>query len=150
MTAVEIPSKEEDDDQPIEFCINTILKEAKNEGRLVKQLVFTMLSAYTNNPINLAIKSPSGEGKSYVLHKVGENFPQQDVMFVAGMTDRALVLKNEIGEYESIDEMDSDIDDKQNEIRTTKDANLQQARQNQTKELQTVIHTRVSLVVSEG
>jgi len=102
----------------------------------------------------LAIKSPSGEGKSYVLHKVGENFPPEDVMFVAGMTDRALVLKNEIGEYESIDEkilkMDSDIDDKQNEIRTTKDANLQQARQNQTKELQTVIHTRVSLVVSEG
>ena len=85
---------------------------------------------------------------------MGENFPPEDVMFVAGMTDRALVLKNEIGEYESIDEkilkMDSDIDDKQNEIRTTKDANLQQARQNQTKELQTVIHTRVSLVVSEG
>ena len=74
MTTVEIPSKEEDDNEPIQFCINTILKEAKNEGRLVKQLVYTMLSAYTNNPINLAIKSPSGEGKSYVLHKVGENF----------------------------------------------------------------------------
>ena len=72
----------------------------------------------------LAIKSPSGEGKSYVLHKAGEKFPPEDVMIVAGMTDRALVLKNEIGEYESIDEkilkMDSDIDDKQNEIRTTK------------------------------
>jgi hypothetical protein len=109
----------------------------------------------------LAIKSPSGEGKSYVLHKVGENFPLEDVMFVAGMTDRALfhrtgklVLENEIGEYESIEDkilkMDSDIDDNQNEIRTTKDANLQQARQNQIKELQTVIHTRGSLVVSEG
>src|SRR5437868_4703175 len=110
MTTIEIASKDEDGDQPIQFCINTILKEAKNEGRLVKQLVFTMLSAYTNNPINLAIKSPSGEGKSYILHKVGENFPPEDVMFVAGMTDKAfhrggkLVLKNEIGEYESIDE----------------------------------------------
>ena len=147
MTTVEIPSKEEDADQPIQFCINTILKEAKNEGRLVRQLVFTMLSAYTNNPINLAIKSPSGEGKSYILHKVGENFPPQDVMFVAGMTDKALfhragklVVKNEVGEYESIDEkilrMDSDIEDKQSEISTTKDPNLKQARQNQIKELQ--------------
>jgi hypothetical protein len=151
MTTIEIPSKEEDeedDDQPIQFCINTILKEARNEGRLVKQLLFTMLSAYTNNPINLAIKSPSGEGKSYVLHKVGENFPQEDVMFVAGMTDKALfhrsgklVVKNDVGEYESIEErilkIDSDIDDKQNEISTTKDSNLKQALQNQIKELQT-------------
>ena len=89
MTIIEIPSKE-DGYQPIQFCLNTILKEAKNEGRLVKQLLYTMLSAYTNNPINLAIKSPSGEGKSYILHKVGENFPQEDVMFVEGMTDKAL------------------------------------------------------------
>ena len=147
MTTIEIPSKEEDDDQPIQFCINTILKEAKNEGRLVKQLLYTMLSAYTNNPINLAIKSPSGEGKSYVLHKVGENFPPEDVMFVAGMTDKALfhrtgklVVKNEIGEYESIDEkivkMDSEIDDKQSEISTTKNPDLKQALQNQIKVLQ--------------
>jgi hypothetical protein len=75
MTTVEIQSKEEGDNQPIQFCINTILREAKNEGRLVRQLVYTMLSAHTNNPINLAIKSPAGEGKKYVLHKVGENFP---------------------------------------------------------------------------
>ena len=62
-----------------------------------------------------------------ILHKVGENFPPQDVMFVAGMTDKALfhragklVVKNEVGEYESIDEkilrMDSEIEDKQSEI----------------------------------
>jgi len=146
MRTVEIPSK--DGDQPIQFCINTILKEAKNEGRLVRQLVYTMLSAYTNNPINLAIKSPSGEGKSYVLHKVGENFLPEDVMFVAGMTDKALfhrtgklVVKNEVGEYESIEEkilkIDSDVEDKQCEISTTKNPNLKQALQNQIKELQT-------------
>jgi len=146
MRTVEIPSK--DGDQPIQFCINTILKEAKNEGRLVRQLVYTMLSAYTNNPINLAIKSPSGEGKSYVLHKVGENFLPEDVMFVAGMTDKALfhrtgklVVKNEVSEYESIEEkilkINSDVEDKQCEISTTKNPNLKQALQNQIKELQT-------------
>ncbi len=69
----------------IQFCTDVILKEARNEARLVKQILLTVLNAFTNNPINLAINSPSGEGKSYVLHKVGELFPPQDVMFVAGL-----------------------------------------------------------------
>jgi hypothetical protein len=146
MTTVEIPSKE-NDDHPIQFCINTILKEAKDEDRLVRQTLYTMLSAYTNNPINLAINSPSGEGKSYVLHKVGELFPPEDVTFVAGMTDKALfhrpgklVIKNEVGEYESIEDkiskIDSEICDKESEVANSKDSNLKEARQNQIKELQ--------------
>jgi hypothetical protein len=95
---------------PVSFCIDVILKEAREEDRLVKQILYTMLSAYTYNPCNLAINSPSGEGKTYILHKVGEKFPKEDTMFLAGMTDKALfhrqgvlVIKNEIGEYESID-----------------------------------------------
>src|SRR5438093_9097821 len=146
MTAVEIPS-EKSDVQGIEFCLNVVTKEAKGETRLPSQIIYTMLSAYTNDPINLAINSPSGEGKSYVLHKVGDLFPSEDIMFVAGMTDKALfhrpgrlVIKNEIGEYESIEEtiakIDSEIEDKESEIAITKDTNLKQARQNQVKELQ--------------
>jgi hypothetical protein len=42
---------------PIQFCIDVILKEARQEDTLVKQLVYTMLSAYTNNPVNLAVNS---------------------------------------------------------------------------------------------
>jgi len=114
---------------PIQFCFDTILKEARQEDRLVKQLVYTMLSAYTNNPINLAVNSPSGEGKDYAITKVGDNFPNQDIMFLAGMTDKALfyrqgilVVKNESGEYESIEdkiaEIDSKIEDYENEIAT--------------------------------
>ena len=146
MTAVEIPS-EKSDVQGIEFCLNVVTKEAKGESKLASQIIHTMLSGYTNDPINLAINSPSGEGKSYVLHKVGDLFPSEDIMFVAGMTDKALfhrpgrlVIKNEIGEYESIEEtiakIDSEIEDKESEIAITKDTNLKQARQNQVKELQ--------------
>lgn len=61
-------------ENPIAFCCDVILKEAREEDRLVKQLFYTMLSAYTNNPINLAINSPSGEGQTYVIQRVGENF----------------------------------------------------------------------------
>jgi hypothetical protein len=120
----------------IQFCIDIILKEAKEEDRLVKQISYTMFSAYTNNPINLAINSPSGEGKTYIIQKVGEKFPKEDVMFLAGMTDKALfhrhgvlVIRNEqTGEYESLDKMlseiDSQIEDKKLEIARTKDPML--------------------------
>jgi hypothetical protein len=123
--------------EPIPFCLDVILKEAREEERLVKQILYTMLSAYTYNPCNLAINSPSGEGKTYILHKVGEKFPKEDTMFLAGMTDKALfhrqgvlVIKNEIGKYEPINEkiaeIDSEIQDKENELENTKDRNLKQ------------------------
>lgn len=132
---------------PIQYCIDTILKEAKEEGRLVKQILYTMLSAYTNNPINLAINSPSGEGKTYVLQRVGELFPKQDAIFLAGMTEKALfhrsgalVVKNETGDYQSIEdrleEMDSKIEDKEYERTGTKDRNLKQGLQCQITDLQ--------------
>jgi hypothetical protein len=49
---------------PIQSCLRVILKEARKEDRLVKQIFYTMLSAFTNKPINLAINSPTGEGKT--------------------------------------------------------------------------------------
>jgi hypothetical protein len=117
--------EEEHIENPIQFCFDVILKEAKLEDRLVKQVFHHMLSAYTNNPLNLAINSPSGEGKNYVLRKVAENFPKEDVIFLAGMTDKALfhrqgtlvVKNNESGEYEAIEDrleqINSEIEDKQ-------------------------------------
>jgi hypothetical protein len=125
------------DDDRIKYCIDVILKEAKLEDRLVKQIFYTMLSAYTNNPLNLAINSPSGEGKNYVLRKVAENFPKEDVMFLAGMTDKALfhragklVVKNESGAYDDIEglikEYDARIEDIQSELANTNDRILKQ------------------------
>jgi len=123
---------------PIDYCIQTIVKEARKEERLVKQILYTGLSAYTKNPFNLAINSPSGEGKSYVIQKVIDNFPNQDVIVFSAMSDKALfhrqgilVIRNEIGEYESVEEtitkIDSEIQDKESEIATDKNTNLKQA-----------------------
>jgi HD-like signal output (HDOD) protein len=77
-----------------------------------------MLSAYSNNPINLLINAPSGVGKNYVINIVASLFPQSDILSLAGMTDKALfhrsgklVIKNEItGEYESIEESINALD----------------------------------------
>lgn len=136
-----------DDKDPIQFCLDVIAKEVKQDDRLVKQVFLTLLSAYTNNPINLAINAPTGEGKSYVVSKVAELFPQSDVIFLTAMTDKALfhmqgtlvIKNNETGEYESIEdkvtEIDSDIEDKQSEICRTKDNNLKEGLRSQIKEL---------------
>ncbi len=137
----------DDIDDPIQFCLDVIEKEVKQDDRLVKQVFLTLLSTYTRNPINLAINAPTGEGKSYVVSKVAELFPQSDVIFLTAMTDKALfhrqgtlVVKNsETGEYEPIEEkiaeIDSDIEDKESEMLTTKDSNLKQGLHSQIKEL---------------
>jgi hypothetical protein len=88
-------------------------------GKLTNQLLVTILSAYSKNPINLLINAPSGVGKNYVMNKVVSLFPKSDVLLLAGMTEKALfhrpgtlVIKNEItGEYESIETRLTDIEE---------------------------------------
>ena len=95
----------------IEYLLDVILKEARKEEKFSYQLIITMLSAYSNNPINLLINAPSGVGKNYVINIVSSLFPKSDILSLAGMTDKALfhrsgnlVIKNENGEYESIED----------------------------------------------
>lgn len=135
-------------EEEIAYCVDVILKEAKEEERLIKQILYTMLSAYTNNPINLAINAPSGEGKTYVINKVGEKFPESDVMFLAGMTDKALfhrmgvlVTKNEeSGQYEPVDEkigeLDLDVEEIENQLKITQDVKLKRELKNKIKQLE--------------
>src|SRR5918995_4766832 len=122
---------------PIDFVLKTVLKEAKREDRLTKQLFITHLSAYSNNPINLLINAPSGVGKNYVINIVSSLFPQSDILSLAGMTEKALfhrigklVIKNEQGDYESIDvkidEIENEIKKKQFELSQFKDETIQQ------------------------
>src|ERR687895_920277 len=81
--------------------------------------------------------APTGKGKSYVVTMVADLFPKSDIIFLSAMTDKALfhrqgilVIKNEKGEYEPVDDMikqiDSEIEDKESEISTTNDKNLKQ------------------------
>ena len=126
MTSTSTSSVKADD--TIQHCIDIILKEAREETRLVKQITYTFLSMYTNNPLNLAINAPSGEGKNYVIKKVGELFPANDIIFLAGLSEKALyhrhgilVVKDPVtGKYESIEdklkEIDEQIEDKEIEI----------------------------------
>lgn len=121
----------------IEYLLDVILKEARKEEKLSYQLLITMLSAYSNNPINLLINAPSGVGKNYVINTVSSLFPQTDIVSLAGMTDKALfhrsgvlVIKNENGEYEVIEDklakIDDEIEQKEHELSHTYEKNVKQ------------------------
>lgn len=145
---IEIDDTDIGNEDKIRYCLKVILKEAKKEDRLVKQIFYHMLSAYTSNPLNLAINAPSGEGKNYVLRKVAENFPKEDVMFLTGMTDKALfhragklVIKNNSnGEYEDIEnliqKLDSRKEDIEAELASTRDATTKQGLKAQLKTIE--------------
>lgn len=122
--SVKIATSLKDD---IQFCLEVILKEAKEEETLAKQVVYGMLSAYSNNPINLAINAPTGTGKTHTIMRVVNLFPKNDVVLFAGMTDKALfhrqgilVTRKESGEYQSLEPdleaLDQEIEAKDMEI----------------------------------
>ena len=131
----------------LDYCINVVQKEVKDDNvvqkevkddyKLILQLFYILLSAYTNDPLNLAINAPSGEGKTYNLTKVGSLFPKNDIMFISYMSEKALfhrkgilVIRDEYGNYipieDKINEIDEQIENKKYELYRTKDKNAKQ------------------------
>jgi hypothetical protein len=75
----------------IQYVIDTAEKETKQETKLVKQLFYAGMSTYTNDPINLMVNSRKpGQGKSHPITRVLEYFPKEDVILLAGSSDKAL------------------------------------------------------------
>jgi hypothetical protein len=118
----------------LDSCFNVVLREAVKEDRLVKQVCYTMLSAYTKNPMNLAINAPTGEGKTHVLIRVGSLFPKTDVIYIAGMSAKAIFHKNgyiavrdEDGEYVEVEDelqlLKDTIRQKKSELISTRKTN---------------------------
>src|SRR5919199_242166 len=74
-----------------EFVINTIKKTVKQEDSLVRQIFYSALSAYTNDPINLGIIAPTSEGKTYPVIESLKPFPKEDVWLIGSMSTKLLV-----------------------------------------------------------
>lgn len=89
--------------------------QVMDDEKLVKSILLVSLSAYTRNPLNLMIKAPTSEGKTYAATQVLKLFPKEDVLLLGGMSPTALV--HEQGElvdenYESIDKQLEEINQK--------------------------------------
>ena len=59
--------------------IENIRKDVKGEHRNISMILNAGLSAFTPDPINLAVVSPSSEGKTYLVVQTLSRFPQQYV-----------------------------------------------------------------------
>ena len=74
-----------------ENVIKTAKKTVKQEDALVRQIVYTGLSAYTNDPINLGIIAPTSEGKTYPVIECMNLFPKDDKWLIGKMSTKMLV-----------------------------------------------------------
>ena len=146
-TQTEVSSTMEGNYYDIEYVVNVITKEAPKEKRLTKQVLYTLFSAKSNDPLNLAINAPTGEGKTYVVQKVVDLFPKNDVICLVGMSEKALfhrpgtlVVKNDDGNYISIEQkikdIESHIQDCETETANSTDKNLKQAKRHEIKDLE--------------
>lgn len=77
--------------RPIEIVESYLNTQVIDDKDLVGLILRVGLSAYTKNPLNLMVKAPSSEGKSYAVSQVISLFPQEDVLFLGGMSPAALI-----------------------------------------------------------
>jgi len=93
----------------IETYCNKIVKDDK---KLVSKLLRVCFSAYTKNPLNLAIMAPTSEGKTYAAVQITNLLPKSDVIFVGKMSPTALIHQNGI----LVDSDGDDITEKLKEL----------------------------------
>ena len=100
------------DEKPLQQIENYLNTRIKKDPILVKQLVRTFLSTYTDNPINIALLAPSSDGKTYATVEVSKIFPKEDVILVGRMSPTALIHQTGF----LIDEDGNNIEEKLEEI----------------------------------
>jgi hypothetical protein len=75
-----------------EFLIDCIKKTVKEENALIRQIVYTTLSPYGNDPINLGVLAPTSTGKSYPIGQSVEYTPNgKEVRKIGSMTPKVLI-----------------------------------------------------------
>ena len=74
-----------------EYLISTAKRTVKQEDSLIRQIVYTGLSAKTPDPINLGIIAPTSEGKTYPVIETLKLFPKEMVSKIGSMSTKVLV-----------------------------------------------------------
>ena len=106
---------------------NTILKEVIDEEDNIKQVVITLLSAWTTNPQNTRILAPSGEGKTWLVNHVSDLFPQENIIKLAHATAKSFsyyttkkIVENGPGNWQDYETAMEPIE---SELKSVKDPN---------------------------
>jgi DNA-binding MarR family transcriptional regulator len=75
----------------IAFFLKDIGKRVKRDDPAKISVFTTGLSAYLGSPTNLFLRGESGVGKSYNVTETMKYFPQEDVWYLGGMSQKSLV-----------------------------------------------------------
>lgn len=103
--------KIEKDGRPIQQIEKYLDSIIKNDIVIVKQILRVCFSAYTNNPINLAILAPTSEGKTYSTVQITNLFPTKDVIAIGRMSPTALIHQNGVLVDENGNKIEERIDE---------------------------------------
>lgn len=79
-----------------EFVIRSVKRTIKQEDSLVRQILYTCWSGYTNDQINLGIMAPTSEGKTYPVIEALKFVPKEDVWKIGQMSTKVLVRQKGI------------------------------------------------------
>ena len=120
-----------------DFVIKTIKKTVKREDSLIRQLFYTGLSTYSNRPINIGIKAPTSEGKTYVVKEViMKFFPKKDVWVIGSMSPKVIIRQNgKLVDSNTNELLESKIRELKKQISSTKDAETKENLQEQLEQL---------------
>lgn len=69
--------------------IQLISKEVIDEKDNIEQVILTILSSYTDNPQNLRILAPSGEGKTHTVLQTAKYFPQKNIWKISEASNKS-------------------------------------------------------------
>jgi len=73
----------------LDDIVKILSKEIREENDNITQIILALLSAWTTNPQNIRILAPSGEGKTYLVTKLAELFPQENIIILAKATPQS-------------------------------------------------------------
>lgn len=79
------------DTKPVEYSIDIIKRNIKGEDPNIRIIVYAGLSARTFNPLSVALRAPTSEGKTHLVVGALSPFPREDVMFVGSMSPKVLI-----------------------------------------------------------
>jgi hypothetical protein len=75
----------------IDYTVQIIKKTVKGEDHNIRLILYAGESSYTFNPLSIAIRAPTSEGKTHLVVKTLSYFPEDDVKLIGSMSPRVLI-----------------------------------------------------------
>lgn len=136
-----------------EEVANLLQKEVKDEHDNIIHVLITIFSAYTKTPQNLRILAPSGEGKTYIVNKVANLCPQDNIWMLANATPQSFkykaakqITETSPGIWEDYNKLEAKIFDAADVIESKSGAVIPKLNPEQKAELQKIKENTYSLL----